>query len=195
VSARAVSVPVQNLVTGTKPDLSGSVLLPLDSEATHMGQIPTKIGPIPPEPEPSGSDNVFLDSEPTRVGRRRRCRDMSSLSLCLCGESVRPGETSSIQCQRAGCETIWVSNCVDFASSGLNLLSIIFSVLDMRMWVQGIGLARHAHKQRRHGGGNFELSHASVQTFSVRNLLNLSYHKNIGNRFTIYGKAPAYILR
>ena len=72
-------------------------------------------------PKPSGSDILFFDSAPTRVGHKRRCRDMTGLSLCLCGESVQPGDVGSIRCQRAGCETIWVSNCVDFATSRLNL--------------------------------------------------------------------------
>ena len=111
------------LVTATEPDPSGSPLLPLNSETMHMGQVHIKSNPIisteQPEPdhESSGSDLLFLDSEPTCVGRRRRGRDMSGLSLCLCRESVQPGGMGLIQCQRAGCETIWVSNHVDFASS------------------------------------------------------------------------------
>jgi len=52
----------------------------------------------------------LLTSEPTRAGRRWKCRDMSSLSLCLCGVSVQPDTAGSIRCQRAGCETIWVSD-------------------------------------------------------------------------------------
>lgn len=55
------------------------------------------------------SEPFFLTSELTRAGRRRKCRDMSGLSLCLCGVSVRPDSMGSIQCQRAGCETVWVS--------------------------------------------------------------------------------------
>ena len=88
-------------------------------------------------PEPFSSDTLFLDTEPTRTGRRRRCRDMSGLSQCLCGESVQPHDVGSIQCQRAGCETIWVSYCIDLAISGLNLnqLSITFSVLALRTQV------------------------------------------------------------
>ena len=52
----------------------------------------------------------LLTSEPTRAGRRRKCRDMSSLSLCLCGVNMQPDTAGSIRCQRAGCETIWVSD-------------------------------------------------------------------------------------
>lgn len=47
-------------------------------------------------PESSGSDAVFFDSEPTYVGHKQRCRDMSSLSQCLCGEGMRPGDESAI---------------------------------------------------------------------------------------------------
>jgi hypothetical protein len=35
----------------------------------------------------------FLASEPTRAGRIRKCRDMSSLSLCLCGASVAAAQS------------------------------------------------------------------------------------------------------
>lgn len=46
----------------------------------------------------------------TRTGRSLKRRDMSGLSLCLCGEAAVPGDARSIRCQRAGCETVWVSN-------------------------------------------------------------------------------------
>ena len=81
----------------------------------------------------------------TRVGRRRRCRDMSGLSLCLCRESVQPCNVASIRCQRTGCETIWVSPCVAFAGPRPNCLSIIFGVSGMRTQDQDTGLVRHAH--------------------------------------------------
>ena len=150
--ASADSIPI------TEPEPSGSVLFLPDSETTHigvMGRAQIKSNPIAERSGPESSrsvppDILFLDSEPTRVGRRRRCRDMSGLSLCLCGESVKPSEIGSIQCQRAGCETIWVSKCVDFASPRLNLLSIIFGVLGMRIQDQDIGLVRCAHRLRRH---------------------------------------------
>lgn len=60
-------------------------------------------------PSTDQSTTLFFESEPTRVGRRRKCRDMSDLSLCLCGDSARPDDAGSIRCQRAGCETVWVS--------------------------------------------------------------------------------------
>ena len=51
---------------------------------------------------------LFLDSEPTCVGRKRKAKDMSGLSVCLCEENAKPGNVSSIQCQKAGCATVWV---------------------------------------------------------------------------------------
>ena len=113
--------------------------------------------PIPiAVPEPPESDVLFFNTEPTRLGRRRRCRDMSGLSLCLCGDSAQPDGVGSIRCHKAGCETVWVSKCLDFVSSRLNLnrLSTIFSALTMRIYGLRIGHARHAHPQRRHGGSN-----------------------------------------
>ena len=112
-----------------------------------MGQAETNSIPINEraEPESSGSGLSFFDSAPTHVGRKRRCRDMSGLSLCLCGESARPNDVGSIQCQGNGCETDWVSNCVKFASSGLKRLSTISGVLGMRIKDQDAGLVWHAH--------------------------------------------------
>jgi len=51
---------------------------------------------------------LFLDSEPMHVGRKWKAKDMSRLSVCLCGENAKPGDVSSIQCQKAGCATVWV---------------------------------------------------------------------------------------
>ena len=113
----------------TAPELSGlsgfvspQLQVPVDSETTHAGQVQINSNPITPtiersEPELSGSDLLFFDSELTRMGCRQRCRDMSGLSLCLCGESVQPSDVGSIRCQRTGCETTWVSNGVDFTQA------------------------------------------------------------------------------
>ena len=57
----------------------------------------TTVDPIPIAiPEPSGSDAVFFDTELTHMGCRQRCRDMSGLSQCLCGERVEPDDVGSI---------------------------------------------------------------------------------------------------
>ena len=152
----AIAEPVPISALGPEP--SGSVFfkVPVDSEATHMGQVQTQSNPVAEqsEPKPDGSDILFFDSEPTRVGCRRRCRDMSGLSQCLCGETVGPGDAGSIQCQRAGCETIWVSKFDAFASSKLKRLSIIFGVLCMTMRDHNIGPVRHVHRQKRHGASS-----------------------------------------
>jgi hypothetical protein len=72
-----------------------------EPECTHMG--PTAelecahMGPT-------------TELELTHTGRRWKHKDISGLSQCLCGESVLLGDVGSIQCQRAGCETVWVSN-------------------------------------------------------------------------------------
>lgn len=89
----------------------------------------------------------FLALESTRTGRRRKCRDMSSLSLCLCGVSAQPESVGSIQCQRAGCETVWVSGpssfLLQFKGIWLNQYSIIYNALGTLMWVQESGLVTH----------------------------------------------------
>lgn len=55
-----------------------------------------------------------LDGPVTRIGRKRRARDLPSiLQVCICGHTVQGGEKSSnegvIQCKAMGCETGWVS--------------------------------------------------------------------------------------
>lgn len=63
-----------------------------------------QVGHGPPAPVPAS-----IISTPTRMGQRRKVRDMSGLSMCLCGDHAQAGNAGSIQCQRAGCETVWVS--------------------------------------------------------------------------------------
>ena len=101
-----------------------------------------------PIPVTDQSTTLFFESEPTHVGRRRKCRDMSGLSLCLCSDSARPDDAGSIRCQRAGCETVWVS----FTSNSFRILkdsngthSTTFNALGTRTYDQDHGLARPAY--------------------------------------------------
>jgi|SRR6266852_6634991 len=72
---------------------------------------------------------TFLDSEPTRAGRKRKAKDMSGLTLCFCGERSKPGNVGSIQCQKAGCATVWVGYSIltHLASLWLILLILVSS--------------------------------------------------------------------
>ena len=143
--SRADSIPI----TAPASEPSGPVLsqVPLDSETTHVGQVQVTYNTVVELSELSGSELLFFDSEPTRMGRKRRCRDMSGLSQCLCGEIAKPSDVDSIQCQKDGCETTWVGDSVDFSGSRLNQFSIIFGVSGMRMETRDrdSGLARCAH--------------------------------------------------
>jgi hypothetical protein len=75
---------------------------------------------IEPSPRPTTSIAITepehahmgptTELEITHTGRRWKHKDMSGLSQCLCRESVLLGNVGSIQCQRAGCEMVWVSN-------------------------------------------------------------------------------------
>jgi len=58
----------------------------------------------------SDPDPLFFESEPTRTSRRQKCRDISGLSQCLCGDIAKLNEEGSIQCQKIGCKTVWVSS-------------------------------------------------------------------------------------
>lgn len=95
--ASADSIP--NPITTSEPLCSSSVFLqvPLNSETTHMEEVQTN-KQSEPESLASGSDFLFFDSEPTCVGYKQRCRDISGLSLCLYGEQVQPEDIGSIQC-------------------------------------------------------------------------------------------------
>lgn len=39
---------------------------------------------------------IFLDSEPIHTGRKRKAKDMSGLSVCLCGKNAKPNYIGSI---------------------------------------------------------------------------------------------------
>jgi hypothetical protein len=91
------------------------------------------------------ADPVFFESEPTHTSRRWKCRDMSRLSQCLCGDTVKPNEEGSIQCQKVGCKTVWVSShfhnwpvlCFDLLANSVH--SIISSVFNL-------GTTIHVHE-------------------------------------------------
>ena len=142
-----MAIPESIPISTPGPNGSGFLQVSIDSKAMHMGQMQMKSNPVADrsEPEPSGSGLLFFDSEPTHVGRRRRCRDMSGLSLCLCRDIVPPDSVGSIKCQKVGCETTWVRIFVDFARPKLKQCSIIFSVLRLRMQDYDNGPVRHAH--------------------------------------------------
>lgn len=82
----------------------------ITSEATAAG-IATGL----PTVETNEDHNQFsLDGPATRIGRKRKARDLPSiLQVCTCGNTVQGGEKSShegvIQCKTVGCETGWVS--------------------------------------------------------------------------------------
>jgi hypothetical protein len=109
-----------------------------DALAMHPpihSQMPTNFEPL-------------AEPELTPAGRRAKRWDMTGLSLCLCGERAQSGDTGSIKCQRAGCETVWVSGPSLLALEGSRLndiLSIILNVSTMRTHDQEIGFARLVH--------------------------------------------------
>ncbi|KAI0258005.1 hypothetical protein BC834DRAFT_915424, partial [Gloeopeniophorella convolvens] len=72
--------------------------------------------PGEPVDQPGASDVVanaastvlpLVDAPPTRSGRKRKARDLSSLFECLCGDVVEPGEKKVIECTSPGCQTRW----------------------------------------------------------------------------------------
>lgn len=92
-------------------ELAGPALALLNSEL-----IQSEVEESARVPEGEGSarvsdpDLLFIESEPTHTSQRWKCRDMSGLSQCLCGETAKLNEEGSIQCQKVGCETAWVSS-------------------------------------------------------------------------------------
>ena len=90
--------------------LSGPEVSTYDVEALLMK---TELLPEPiavnSEPIVVDSEPIFIDSEPTRAGRKRKAKDMTGLSVCLCGEHAKPDDVGSIRCRKTGCATIWVS--------------------------------------------------------------------------------------
>jgi len=93
----------------------------------------------------SPTEPTFINSEPTRAGRKRKAKDMSGLSVCFCGEHAEPGNASSIQCRKAGCATLWVCYSAMFDKFFADTPnSITFNALGIRTWGQGIGCVSHA---------------------------------------------------
>lgn len=103
---------------------------PGPAENPSFSAVPTSLGipaqdpPITPETTVAGLPTVetnedhnhqfSLDGPVTRIGRKRKARDLPSiLQVCMCGNTVQGGEKSShegvIQCKTVGCETGWVS--------------------------------------------------------------------------------------
>jgi hypothetical protein len=121
----------------------------LDSEPMHTQAGPsTEPAFIDSEPMHAGplAEPAFIDSEPTRMGRKRKAKDMSGLTVCLCGERAKPGDVGSIQCRKAGCATIWVSHSATLSEfMAETTCSIISNVLDMRMSDQEVGYVSLAH--------------------------------------------------
>jgi hypothetical protein len=86
--------------------------------APAMPDPPTPL-PVPPMTHVDGlmDNNFVLDAPETRVGRKRKTRDLHSmLVVCTCGQAVTEDEISQardvIMCRRAGCETGWVSQII-----------------------------------------------------------------------------------
>jgi hypothetical protein len=73
------------------------------------------------------TEPIFLDSKPTRIGRKRKAKDMSGLTVCFCRECARPGNVGSIQCWKAGCATVWVQYVILLHPTCSSLMRLIVS--------------------------------------------------------------------
>ena len=108
--------------------------------------VASKVSARVSDPEP-----LFFDSEPMCASRRWKCRDMSRLSQCLCGDTAKPNEEGLIQCQKVGCKTVWVSSCFHnqpmmlFDLLANSVHSITFSALGMRVRVHKAEPVMHVH--------------------------------------------------
>jgi hypothetical protein len=76
------------------------------SEMSAGGELPTV--------EIDDDHQFSLDGPATRIGQKRKARDLHSiLQVCMCGQTVQEDEKSRgegvIQCHVTGCETVWVS--------------------------------------------------------------------------------------
>ena len=113
-----------------RTEFSGPEVSTYDVEAVLRTRSPTEAVLRTGSP----TEPIFLDSEPTRAGRKRKAKDMSGLSVCLCGEQAKPNNVGSIQCQKAGCATVWV--CFTF-SEFMGPCLIFLIVSPSLCWVSG----------------------------------------------------------
>jgi hypothetical protein len=78
--------PLQSLISSHHTD---SIIV----HQSESSQVPTNLSFI------ALTDKLtmlFFESELMYMGQRQKCRDMSGLSLCLCGDSTRPDDAGSI---------------------------------------------------------------------------------------------------
>jgi len=90
-----------------------------------------------------------ITAAPTRLGRKRKTREMDELSVCDCGIAVEEearvlASTIAVRCGFDGCETGWVCRCsygllADIADGGSH--SFIEIVLIPRL-VYEVGVVR-----------------------------------------------------
>jgi hypothetical protein len=117
------------------------------SALLNSSSVPAEGPPTAPETAAAGLptietdiDHQFsLDGLATRIGRKRKAKDLPSiLQVCTCGKTVQEADKSShggvIQCKAVRCETVWVS--VDMSSRNITVLtgltcSIICNVLGL----------------------------------------------------------------
>jgi hypothetical protein len=103
----------------TETELAGPAPVLLDLEPIQTeGEVSMRVSDL---------DLLFFESEPTCTGRRQKCRDMSGLSQCLCGETV----TIRPRCRLNSYSGSVVDRCGPLLSSGLKRLSRVVTGLVM----------------------------------------------------------------
>jgi|SRR6266851_10114359 len=90
-------------------------------------------------------------THPLHIQVKGKLLNWQVTSTCLCGDIAKMNEEGSIQCQKVGCKTVWVSShshdqpimCFDLLAN--SIYSITFSILGTRMHVHKAGPVMHVH--------------------------------------------------
>jgi hypothetical protein len=109
--------------------------------------IPAQGSPDPPEAaaaelpmiETNDDHQFSLDGPATRIGRKRKARDLPSiLQVCTCGNTVNGEEKAShervIECKAVGCETGWVR--IEMLYKNRMRLTEIYTVSSSMRWAR-----------------------------------------------------------
>ena len=148
LEAESISTSNNDNSTRYSPELPipGPAEIPPLSAHPNSSSMPAEAPLLPettaarlPTTETDDDHQFSLDGPATRIGRKRKARDLPSiLQVCTCGKTVQEAEKSShegvIQCKAVGCETVWVSvETLSRNRTGLTGLtcSIICNVLDL----------------------------------------------------------------
>ena len=95
-----LSWPPEDMLVGFQ--VAAGFLYIAENELAEPALELVNLEPIQPEGEVStrvsDPEPLFIESKPIHTSQRQKCRDMSGLSQCLCGNTAKLNKDGLIQC-------------------------------------------------------------------------------------------------